>query len=91
MCAGFPGLQIPGLRPAGRDAAAAAGGGAARQRGRNGAPAVRVRLIQINLRALLQLAVVAFLVYQVQAQPVLTRGRGSSLDVPALDRSSEHV
>lgn len=42
------------------------GAGAARAARRNGRPHVRVRLVRINLRSLLQLAVLGVILYQVR-------------------------
>ena len=56
------GFQALNMRFRG-DGAAPAGDAVARGR----QPQVRVRMVQINLRALLQLAVMAIILYQVQA------------------------
>lgn len=61
-CAGMPGIGVwqPGGAAAERAAARAARGGRERR-----ARPVRVRMVQINLRAILQLAVMGIILYQV--------------------------
>ena len=62
-CAGIQGLHLRFRGDAGAAPAEEAAAGRAR-------PQVRVRMVQINLRALLQLAVMAIILYQVTPQPL---------------------
>lgn len=78
-CAGFQAFN-PRMRGEG---GGAAGEGAVRGR----QPQVRVRMVQVNLRALLQLAVVAIILYQVRRHSQLLFSTALSLSRPASSRA----